>query len=123
MGEHRAFAIVRVGHHRAPHQRRVIKKVIGDSENIASLVKGLKLFDGRGSYREWASDTLIMVSLTDRAVYQVMQGALRPGALVAASTATPPLPVFSVVDTDQAEQIRPWENACRVSFGQKTQVD
>ena len=53
-----------------------------------------------------------MVSLTHREVYQLMQGALRPGASDAASTATPPIPVFSVVDTDPAGQIRRWENAC-----------
>ena len=58
-----------------------------------------------------------MVSLTHREVYQVMHGALGPGALAAASTATPPLPVFSVVDTDPAGQIRRWENACKNLYG------
>ena len=112
MGEHRAFAIARVGHHRTPHNGRVLKKVMGDSKNIASLVKDLKSFDGRSSYREWVLDTLIMVSLTHREIYQVMQGALRPGALAAASTATPALPVFCVVNTDPAGQIQRWENPC-----------
>ena len=85
---------------------------MGDSKNIASLVKDLKSFDGRSSYREWVLDTLIMVSLTHREIYQVMQGALRHGALAAASTATPPLTVFSVVYTDPPGQIRRRENAC-----------
>ena len=63
-------------------------------------IKGLKSFDGRGSYREWASDTLTMISLTHRNVHKVVQGALRPGSPAAASTATPSLPAFSDMNTD-----------------------
>ena len=86
---------------------------MGDANNIASVIKSLKSFDGRGSYREWASDTIIMIFLTHRDVYEVMQGAWRPGSPAAASTATPPQPVFSDMNTDPAGQIRRWDNACQ----------
>ena len=83
-----------------------------DTSNIASVIKSFKSFDGRGSYLEWPSDSLVMISLTHRDVYKVMQGALRPGSTAAASTAAPPLPVFSDMNTDPAGQIRRWGNAC-----------
>lgn len=47
---------------------------MGDTKNIASNIRTLKSFDGKGSYREWVSDTLIMTSLTHKDVYKVMQG-------------------------------------------------
>lgn len=69
--------------------------------NIASVMSNLKYFDDRGSYREQASDTLIVISLTHRDVYIIMHGALRPD-IAAASTETPPLPLLSDIDTDRA---------------------
>lgn len=52
-----------------------------DANDIASVTKSLKPFDGRGSYREWPSDILIITYLRHRYIYKVMQGAFRLGLL------------------------------------------
>ena len=89
---------------------------MGDTNDIASVIEGLRSFGGSDSYHEWASDTLIMTSLTHRDESKVMQGALRPGSPAATSTATPHRPVLSDMNTDPAGQIRRWDYACQTLF-------
>ena len=52
----------------------------------------------KGPYREWTSGTLIVVSLSHRDTYKVMQRALRPDQ-VETSTVTQPPPLFSDTST------------------------
>ena len=65
---------------------------IGCTENIASLMKGIKKFDGQipGKFREWLERNAVVLSTSPLYIYEVIKQELRP-IIVHVLSACPPV--------------------------------